>query len=319
VIRVAAVVLRDAAGRIATVRKRRTKRFMLPGGKPEPGETYAQTAVRECFEELGVSLDPEFLRLLGVFRAAAANEPGHECEETLFAYDPVVSLIAPRAEIAQVRWLDPTAPLPGDLAPLLVKVVDDLPGRHGIGAVACYTGSVIGIDPSYAAAVADLAATLAQRGVRIVYGGGKVGLMGVLASAALAAGGPVTGVMPQSLVAGEIAHTGLTTLEIVADMPERKARMGALGDAMVALPGGAGTLEEFFEAWTWQQLGVHAKPVALYNPGGFWDPLLGVIRSLVEAGFLSRIYADALIVADTPAGLIEALTTWQPPAAKWQD
>jgi uncharacterized protein (TIGR00730 family) len=319
VIRVAAVVLRDAAGRIATVRKHNTQRFMLPGGKPEPGETYAQTAVRESLEELDLALDPESLRLLGVFRAPAANEPGYECEETLFGYDQVVSLGEPHAEIAETRWLDPTAPLPADSAPLLVKVVDDLPGRRGIRAVTCYAGSAIGDDPSYAAAVADLAATLAQRGVRTVCGGGKAGLMGVLADAALAAGGRVTGVLPQTLVGGGTAHTGLTALEVVPDMPERKARMSALGDAMVALPGGAGTLEEFFEAWTCQQLGVHAKPVALYNPHGFWDSLVAVIRWLVETGFLSRIYAEALIVADTPEGLIEALTTWQPPAAKWQD
>lgn len=141
--------------------------------------------------------------------------------------------------------------------------------------------------------------------------------MGVLADAALAANGQVTGVMPQALVDGEIAHTGLSGLEVVADMAERKARMGDLGDAFVALPGGSGTLEEFFEAWTWQQLGIHAKPVALFNVGGFWDDLVAMIHRMVQLGFLGHVFANSLIVADTVDGLIRQLRSWRPPAPKW--
>ena len=182
-----------------------------------------------------------------------------------------------------------------------------------------YTGSALGEDPCYAQAVAEVATELAHLGFGVVYGGGRVGLMGVLADAALAAGGEVIGIMPQALVDSEIAHTGLTRLETVSDMTERKLRMGELGDAFVTLPGGAGTCEEFFEAWTWQQLGIHAKPVALYNTKGFWDPLLTSINAMVDTGFVSKTFADALIVTDTPAGLLEAFATWQAPPKKWQN
>ena len=180
-----------------------------------------------------------------------------------------------------------------------------------------FTGSSPGRDPRYAAAVRDLAAEQAGRGDGVVYGGGRVGLMGEVADAALAGGGEVLGVMPQALVDGEIAHPGLTRLEVVADMHERKLRMGELGDGFVALPGGAGTLEELFEVWTWQQLAIHAKPVALYDVGGFWRPLLAMVDHMVAEGFLAPAYRDALVVADTPAQLLDALDAWQAPAAKW--
>ena len=316
VIRVAAVVLRDEGGRILTVRKRGTSRFMFPGGKPEPGETFAETAVRECVEELGVHLDADMLRLIGVFTAPAANEEGYECEETLFEH-PAVLANGPNREIEELRWLDPTAPLSDDLAPLLAKIVPLLPNRRSLRNVTFYAGSAAGNDPLHAQAVEEIATEFAERGLGIVYGGGKVGLMGVLADTALAASGRVTGVIPQALVDGELAHPGLTRLEITSDMAERKAMMGDLGDAFVALPGGSGTLEEFFETWTWQQLGFRSKPVALYNIGGFWDPLIAAIRSIVNTGFLSEKFSNNLIIADTPLDLIEAFSTWQPPASKW--
>ncbi|SKC37397.1 hypothetical protein SAMN04324258_0402 [Krasilnikoviella flava] len=180
-----------------------------------------------------------------------------------------------------------------------------------------FTGSSAGRDPRYAAAARDLASTLADRGVGVVYGGGKVGLMGEVADAALASGGDVLGVMPQALVDGEIAHPGLTRLEVVADMHERKLRMSELGDGFVALPGGAGTLEELFEVWTWQQLGIHAKPVALYDVDGFWQPLLRMVDHMVSEGFLAATYRESLVVADSPQGLLDVLGTWRAPAAKW--
>jgi len=176
-----------------------------------------------------------------------------------------------------------------------------------------YTGSSSGLDPLWTEAAHALGHALGAAGHHLVYGGGQVGLMGTLADAALEAGAPVTGVIPAALVEAEHAHPGLTTLEVVADVGERKRRLADLGEAMVALPGGAGTLEEFFESWTWQQLGVHAKPVALYSPGGFWDPLTGMLDHLVESGFLRRSFREGLIVADTPDGLFRALREWTPP------
>lgn len=178
--------------------------------------------------------------------------------------------------------------------------------------ITVYTGSSSGLDPRWTEAARALGHALGTSGHHLVYGGGQVGLMGTLADAALDAGAPVTGVIPESLVQAEHAHPGLTALEVVADVGERKRRLADLGEAMVALPGGAGTLEEFFESWTWQQLGVHAKPVALYSPGGFWDPLTGLLDHLVEAGFLREAFRAALIVAHTPEALFRELESWTP-------
>lgn len=180
-----------------------------------------------------------------------------------------------------------------------------------------FTGSATGASAIYAEATTELARALAEQGVEIVYGGGHVGLMGTLADAALEAGGRVRGVMPQSLVDGEIAHPGLSELDIVADMHERKQRMAERAEAFIALPGGAGTLEEFFEVWTWQQLGLHRKPVALYDVNGFWQPLLSMIEHFVAEGFLAERYRQALIVVQTPAELLAALQQWAPAPAKW--
>lgn len=192
------------------------------------------------------------------------------------------------------------------------------PQTHPERWITAFTGSARGADSVYADAVAELAKTLAAERVGLVYGGGKVGLMGHVADAVLQAGGEVTGVIPQLLVDGETAHRGLTRLEIVADMSERKRRMAELGDAFIALPGGPGTLEEFFEAWTWQNLGIHTKPVALYDVNGFWQPLLTMIDHMVEAGFLAQQYRDALIVARTPRDLLDAWAVWQAPPPKWR-
>ena len=152
--------------------------------------------------------------------------------------------------------------------------------------VAVFLGSSIGRQPEYAAAAADFGRQLARAGVGIVYGGASVGMMGTLANAALAEGGEVIGVIPGGLFAAEIPHPGLTRLEVVSTMHERKALMAALADGFAALPGGLGTMDELFEILTWQQLGLHAKPVALVDVGGFWDPLAGMLDALTEAGFV---------------------------------
>lgn len=178
--------------------------------------------------------------------------------------------------------------------------------------IALYTGALDGADPRYGEAVADLARALAQRGIGIVYGGGHAGLMGRAADAALAAGGEVIGVIPRALVDVEMAHRGLTHLEVVETMSERKVRMADLADAFVAMPGGCGTLDEIFETWVWLQLGYHRHPVAFYNPAGYWDPLLAALAHMRDAGFVRARDLDALIVADTPAGLLDAFDAFTP-------
>jgi uncharacterized protein (TIGR00730 family) len=152
--------------------------------------------------------------------------------------------------------------------------------------VAVFLGSSTGNRPEYAAAAADFGRRLAEAGVGIVYGGASVGMMGALADAALAADGEVIGVIPGGLFAAEIPHPGLTRMEVVSTMHERKALMGALADAFAALPGGLGTLDELFEILTWQQIGLHAKPVALVDVGDFWDPLANMLDALTDAGFV---------------------------------
>lgn len=183
--------------------------------------------------------------------------------------------------------------------------------------ITVFTGSAAGARPEYAAAAEALGRELAARGIGVVYGGGKVGLMGTVADAALAAGGEVDGVIPQVLVSGEVAHEGLTRLDVVETMHARKERMAELGDAFVALPGGAGTLEELFEVWTWQQLGIHAKPVALYDVDGFWNPLLALLEHMVAQGFLAPGRLSGLIVASDPGDLLERLAAWEAPVPKW--
>ncbi|MGY1752187.1 LOG family protein [Blastococcus sp. SYSU D01042] len=182
--------------------------------------------------------------------------------------------------------------------------------------VAVFTGSHAG-PASHADAAARFAADLARAGVGIVYGGGHVGLMGVVADAALAAGGEVIGVMPQHLVDDEVAHTGLPRLEVVQTMHERKAVMAELSDAFVALPGAAGTLEELFEAWTWGMLGLHEKPTALVDVDGFWQPLVGQLRRMVDDGYLDAARLDALGVVQDAAGLLAFVEGYRHPARKW--
>ncbi len=182
--------------------------------------------------------------------------------------------------------------------------------------IAVFTGSHAG-PASHAAAAAAFARELARAGVGIVYGGGHVGMMGVIADAALAAGGEVIGVMPQHLVDDEVAHPGLPRLEVVQSMHERKAVMADLADAFVALPGAAGTLEELFEAWTWGMLGLHAKPTALLDVDGFWQPLLTQLRRMVDDGYLDANRLEALGVVPDAKGLLTFIENYEHPPRKW--
>ena len=183
-----------------------------------------------------------------------------------------------------------------------------------------FCGSRSGTEPAYDEAARELGRTLAAENITLVYGGGRVGLMGVVAEAALGAGGEVVGVIPQALLEREIAHTGLTDLRVVGSMHERKALMSGLSEGFIALPGGTGTLEEFFEVLTWAQLGEHRKPCALLNAGRYYDPLLVLFDHMVAKGFLSEEHRAMVLVETEPEALLEALAGYKPPrVVKWID
>ena len=173
--------------------------------------------------------------------------------------------------------------------------------------VLVFTGSRHGADPAYAAAAEALGAEIARRGCWLVYGGGRVGLMGVVADAAMEAGGEVLGVIPDHLQTEEVAHPGLTDLEITGSMHERKARMYELADAVVVLPGGLGTLDELFETLTWNQLGLHQVPVGILDAAGYWRPLVELLDRSVEAGFVDAAQIAAITVGSEPVLLLDAL------------
>lgn len=186
--------------------------------------------------------------------------------------------------------------------------------------VCVFCGASPGASPVYQEAAVALGRHLAERGLTLVYGGGAVGLMGTVADAALAAGGEVIGIIPQSLQEAEIGHKGLTRLEVVDGMHARKARMAELADAFIALPGGLGTLEELFEVWTWGQLGYHAKPLGLLEVNGFYDPLLTFLDHLVDERFVRAEHRGMLQRGASPEALLDALAAWTPSVApKWVD
>jgi len=186
--------------------------------------------------------------------------------------------------------------------------------------ICVFCGSNAGARSEYAEAARALATVLAERKLGIVYGGGNVGLMGVLADAALARGGEVIGVIPQKLVDKEVAHHGVTELRIVETMHERKALMNDLSDAFLALPGGFGTLDEFFEVLTWSQLGFHGKPCALLNVAGYYDGMLAMLDHAVTERFLRPAHRE-LVIADTdPLRLLQRLSAFVPaPKGRWSN
>ena len=172
-------------------------------------------------------------------------------------------------------------------------------------AVAVYCGSRFGDSPAFADAARHLGRLIGQSGATLVYGGGRVGLMGTVADAVMAAGGQVVGVIPQALMDREVGHAGLTELHVVQTMHERKRLMAERADAFISLPGGIGTLEELYEVWSWQQLGYHDKPVALLNVDGYYDALLEFHRVMHARGFVSDMQFTALLVETDPQRLLE--------------
>lgn len=188
-------------------------------------------------------------------------------------------------------------------------------GTRAVRAVAVFCGSSLGSDAAYGDAATQVGRALAERGITVIYGGGRVGLMGVLADAALSAGGRVVGVIPQSLHARELAHTSVTELHVVETMHERKLRMSELADAFLALPGGAGTLEEIAEQWTWAQLTIHAKRCGFLDVNGFWSPIRLMLDRMVAEGFVRPEQQDIVAVDDDLDRLLVQLA--EPPG--WTD
>lgn len=186
--------------------------------------------------------------------------------------------------------------------------------------VCVFAGSSAGARPTYGSLAGELGSALAARRISLVYGGARVGLMGILADAVLAGGGHVTGIIPGALVAREVAHNGLTDLRIVNSMHERKALMADLADAFIAIPGGWGTCDEFFEILTWGQLGLHRKPCGLLNVEGYFDRLLSFVNHSIDEGFVRREHGRLISVASEPAALLDLLAASEPPVVeKWLD
>ncbi|MEI6740553.1 MAG: TIGR00730 family Rossman fold protein [Gemmatimonadaceae bacterium] len=187
--------------------------------------------------------------------------------------------------------------------------------RHPLR-VCVYCASNDGVRPAYLDAARRMGQLLASRGATIVYGGGNIGLMGALADAALAAGGEVIGVMPHGLVQREVAHHQLTKLHIVDSMHQRKALMAELADSFVVLPGGLGTLEEFFETWTWAQLGVHQKPLGLLNVEGYWSPMVAMLAHVGAEGFLRGSPEEWLVIEEEADRLLDRMAEFTPPRTR---
>ena len=186
--------------------------------------------------------------------------------------------------------------------------------------VCVFCGSSPGQGSDYLAAARAVGRFLATEQIRVVFGGGRAGLMGALADAAREEGGEVIGIIPRALMEREVGHTGLTELRVVETMHERKAMMAELADGFLALPGGIGTLEEFFEVWTWAQLGIHRKPIGVLNIAGYFDPLIGFLDHVVQAGFLRLEHRATALFDASPESLLERMRAFEPPRVQqWLD
>lgn len=186
-----------------------------------------------------------------------------------------------------------------------------------MNSIAIFCGSALGTDAIFEKVARLTGETIAKKGTTLVYGGGRSGLMGIVADSALAAGGQVIGVIPQGLVDRELAHPHLTELYVVKDMHERKTKMADLSDGFIALPGGAGTLEEIFEQWTWAQLGIHLKPCAFLNVEGFYNDLFKFIQLTTDKGFTKSRFTDMLIESESIEEILNIFENYQAPEPKW--
>jgi uncharacterized protein (TIGR00730 family) len=184
--------------------------------------------------------------------------------------------------------------------------------------ICIYCGSAVGTNPEYAATARRLGRVMASQGLGLVYGGGRVGLMGIVADAVLEGGGQAIGVIPEVLAIKEVAHNGLTELHVVADMHQRKALMARRADAFLTLPGGIGTFEEFFETLSWAALGLHQKPLGILNVAGYFDPLLALLDHAVAERFLRPQHLELLITSDDPEALVAELMNRAPPTSSAQ-
>ncbi len=183
--------------------------------------------------------------------------------------------------------------------------------------ICVFCGARMGSEPKYRELATLAGVAIAEAGLTIVYGGGRVGLMGAVADSALAAGGKVIGIIPKFLAEKEVEHKGLTEIHVVASMHERKTMMEELSDAFVALPGGAGTLEEIFEQWTWAQLGIHTKPIGFLNADGYYDPLVEMIQRMRVAEFIQSELVDMLVIDDDIQSMIARFRSYNPPQKRW--
>lgn len=347
-LRVSAALITDPQGRFLLARKAGTTSYLFPGGKPEAGETPATTLIRELSEELGLAVTLDDLDFLGTFTSTAANEPNTTLIADVFRVhqaalaDIPLATLTPRAEIDDLIWRAPDDLHDPTIAPLTQEVGPLVSGRG----ILLYTGASMGNDPLYADFVAQFVTEIGRRGDHIIYGGGQSGLMGVIGDTAAANNTWIKGVITYDLAgitphwptfyAGgynyaltvpddvhhilqkvEKAHPGLNSLAVVHSMSARKDRMTAVSDVAVALPGGCGTMDEFFDTWVQLQLGVHRHPVALMNIDGCWNKLIDFLHDLVARGFIKQEYVDSLIIADTIDEFYAALDTWTPPHRKW--
>ncbi|GCE20071.1 TIGR00730 family Rossman fold protein [Dictyobacter kobayashii] len=187
--------------------------------------------------------------------------------------------------------------------------------------ICVFAGSNPGVRPAFTEVAQELGRELAARNIGLVYGGGRLGLMGAIADATMAAGGEVTGVLPEGLFQREVAHENITKLYTVNSMHERKALMADLSDAFIALPGGFGTFDELFEITTWAQIGIHSKPIGLLDVAHFFTPLLNLIKHASQEGFISPFHTQLLLHYEKPAALLDAITSYTPPPqqAKWTE
>lgn len=186
-----------------------------------------------------------------------------------------------------------------------------------LNALAVYCGASKGNDPVYTEEAFTLGKLLAERGIRLVYGGGGIGLMGAVADGALSGGGAVTGVIPERLMSAELGHKGVADLRVVESMHDRKAAMATLADAFVVLPGGLGTMDELFEAATWTQLAYHEKPCGVLNVRGYYDPLRDMLERMIAADFVPDYHRSLILFEERSDALVDALAAWKTPGAKF--